>query len=128
MNLPAKPGIYMIVYVPTGDSYIGATNNIQKRIKEHYNQFGSSQWKLDLCKLHESYGTKSLKEISKELNKDLKPVVLEVFDEDVAIETIKQAEFRHINDKNPTLNAGTGYPYRGAPGKRAQKRPRRAQV
>ncbi len=118
MNLPVKPGIYMIVYIPTGDCYVGATNNIQKRINEHYNQFGSSQWKLNLCKLHKDYGSKSLKELSKEINKDLKPVVLEVFEKDTPVDAIRQAELHHISDKKPTLNARSYCPYRGAPGKR----------
>jgi hypothetical protein len=103
-GLPNTPGIYLITYQITEETYVGATRNLRKRIKEHLTCFGDSAWKIRLCKQTLSSEIKTLKDAFKVVKQSLSYQILLELPADCCHSLISTEEQKFIDQLKPPLN------------------------
>ena len=101
---PKSPGIYLIKHVPSGRNYVGATRNLNKRIKQHLTIVGDSAWKNKLCKELICLEIRTLKDAFSVLKVDLSYEILMELPEEVNNNEIREWEEYFIRKLKPSLN------------------------
>ena len=112
MDLPKKPGVYLIEHTPSGRQYIGAATNIQSRVNAHLkkksedpswvrrlaiDQMESGQWQHQKG-FHELHRHKKL------IREQCTAEALYVFEHQPDDATMQKVEQHFIDTFKPSLN------------------------